>query len=399
MITLNGYPILSLELIESKQGNWICDVEAKVPEEESVDSVTIDFEGATYSGAVFRGGQEAGRYRARVVGGKGGLTKDVEARFYGSTTAGQVLNDLATDSGEKLSNLIGPEVKSFSLSRWLRPVGNGRKALGDLATALGMTWRVLRDGTLWIGTDRYEPVTPEDFGARILSPDALHGSVESAPDWPGVRPGVLFLDRKVANVVTTVREGRLRQIVYFEDESRPLGKLGAILSRLVESIVGRRIDYAQSYPCSVVKQSGDLLDVVPDNPKIKGDGLTKLPIRHGVPGMRVEVTKGARCRVRFDNGNPSEPYVALWDFAAGDVTLIEIGQNADYVALAGLVADQFDQVNQDITDLKNQTYTAINAVGAGTAANGPAAATSFQSATAAIPSTPGDVASSIFKTA
>ncbi|HXS18034.1 MAG TPA: hypothetical protein VN764_12640, partial [Polyangiaceae bacterium] len=76
---------------------------------------------------------------------------------------------------------------------------------------------------------------------------------------------------------------------------------------------------------------------------------------------------------------------------------VEVGEEPDFVALAGPVKDEFDRVKQDIQTLKNQTYTAINAVGVGIGANGPAAATSFQGATSSIPSSPGEVKATVLK--
>lgn len=326
-ITANGKPVLNLELREGKKGNWSCDLE--VDSTTDLDrAVTIDFgnEEARFSGTVYRGGVEAGRWRGRVFGGRGGLQEALDSRYYGSTDVVTVLRDLASDTGETLDENIPASLKRHALGRWVRPEGDGRKALGDLATLLDVTWRVTREGTLWLGTDRYEPVEPETFRHQTLSQDPLAGSLVSAPDYPGVRPGVSFLGRKVANTVTTLRGGELRQVVFFEDEGGGEDRTVSVLRRLIEAVVGRRIDYSQSYPARVIRQTSDgLLEVIPDSPRIRGAGLTRLPIRLGLPGTRVEVAKGARVRVHFDEGDPSKPFAALWDTNPADVSLIEIG--------------------------------------------------------------------------
>src|SRR5690606_20166578 len=68
-----------------------------------------------------------------------------------------------------------------------------------------------------------------------------------------------------------------------------------------------------------------------------------------------------------------------------------------WVAMAQLVADQFTRVNNDITTLKTAIGGGFTAVGAAMAANGALGKTAFDSASSAIPSAVGDVASTKLK--
>lgn len=95
---------------------------------------------------------------------------------------------------------------------------------------------------------------------------------------------------------------------------------------LVENLVGRRIDYAQFYPADVVAQNADgTLQVLPDDEKIRGTGLDRVPIRHGLPGTSVVVSQGAKVRVGFEAGDPGRPYAGLWDTDAAFVTITLAG--------------------------------------------------------------------------
>ncbi len=95
---------------------------------------------------------------------------------------------------------------------------------------------------------------------------------------------------------------------------------------MIENLVGRRIDYSQLYPAAVVSQNSDgTLQVIPDSPKIQGTGMNNVRIRHGLPGTAVVVSQGARVRIGFENGDPSQPFAGLWDTDAAFVTITFAG--------------------------------------------------------------------------
>lgn len=106
---------------------------------------------------------------------------------------------------------------------------------------------------------------------------------------------------------------------------------------LFEAAVRRIMSFARyygTYEATVQGQNDDdTVAVLPDDPSIRGDGLDKVPIRHGLPGVTVRVATGARCLLGFDNGDPKRPYVSLW--AAGSVEEIRFGSGALQVARVG----------------------------------------------------------------
>jgi hypothetical protein len=138
-----------------------------------------------------------------------------------------------------------------------------------------------------------------------------------APDSPAIRPGTSFLSRRVSRVVTRVDAVRLRQEVVFEDSSTgaapPLSRTAREVAAVIESQVGNRLDYSRLYTAKVIKQAFDgALEVLADDPKVRGNGITRVPIRHGVPGMSVKVANGSRVMIFFENGDPKAPAAALW---------------------------------------------------------------------------------------
>jgi len=105
------------------------------------------------------------------------------------------------------------------------------------------------------------------------------------------------------------------------------------LENIVRRIV-HELPYLRSYQATVEKQHDDYtVDVTPDDESIRGNGLIGLPIRHGIPGVRVRVASGARVMLRFADGDPRKPYVALWD--EGSVESIEFAGGSRAVARVG----------------------------------------------------------------
>ena len=128
------------------------------------------------------------------------------------------------------------------------------------------------------------------------------------------------------------------------------------LADIIENLVGRRIDYSRLYPASVVKQNADgTLQLLADSPKIRGTGHNNVRIRHGLPGVSVVVAQGARVRIGFENGSPSDPFASLWDTDAAFVTInLGLASNTEFVALA----DKTDTELGKILSLL-QTWTTV----------------------------------------
>lgn len=115
---------------------------------------------------------------------------------------------------------------------------------------------------------------------------------------------------------------------------------------IIENLVGRQIDYTKMYPAVVVKQNSDgTLQLLVDDTKTRGTGHNNIPIRHGLPGVSVTVSQGARVRLGFENGKPSAPYAALWDTDAAFITInLGLASNTEFVALSNLVDDELAKI-------------------------------------------------------
>jgi len=91
------------------------------------------------------------------------------------------------------------------------------------------------------------------------------------------------------------------------DESHPF-------VQAVRAVLEDRLLYLGQYICTVQSQDDDgRLDLLPDDERVRGTGLTKVPIRYGIPGVKARVRAGARVTLGFEAGDPGRPYAGVWD--------------------------------------------------------------------------------------
>lgn len=327
----NGKPLLTAVLSEPGSRAWIIDVEVESGE-DLTPNVTVELgnRSATLVGTVVRGGVYQGRYAAQLVGGAGGLGRELPARYYDAVPVRTVLAGIMADAGEELDGTVAASILGRSLSRWIRPRGTAAEALDDLAKELGVVWRVTRAGKIWLGAETWPKL---EMSNVEMARGRAGGTLSLAPsEAPLVRPGVTFQGERVSYVVTTLSGGKLRQELWL-DEGRG-DRVASAFERLFERFIGRKAKYLGHYPATVVRQSADglSLEVVPDDEEIRGEGLKRVPIRHGSPGWGVRVPKGTRIEVAFDGGDPSRPRVANWFPGAAD----EVTFNGGTRGVAGL---------------------------------------------------------------
>jgi hypothetical protein len=346
--TANGRAILRAAIHVPRVGVWHADVEVEGEEDDAITgSVDLEFEGITWSGTVRRGGVDNGRIVLLVVGGAGGLERELDPKYYVDATSALPLDDIIRECGESLSSSSAAEARSMQLARWTRRRERGGVSLADLASALGLDWRVLPDGEVWVGT--------EAWSAATLEHDVIH--VDPARDYrllgvdaPTLVPGTTLDGRRVGYVLHTIDPRSVRSEVWLDpSEGRLSDRPKRWLERFLDRVL-RRVDRTALYPARVVQQSADgTLEVQIDDQR--WSSLTKVPIRPFVPGATIKVAGGARVLIGWEEADPRKPYAALWesgtltDLTVAAQTLIKFGENAtDFVALASLVKQRIDDI-------------------------------------------------------
>lgn len=315
VLSVNGIAVLEGELRHARAGAWVAEVALDGSQAVAGKVTVTSFdEQLRLVGTVDRGGVFADTPRARIVGGAGGLEKPVEPQSYVSMPVRVVLEDILRAGGETLSPTSDAGVLRTVLSNWARERTTVSMALRALLDTIDATWRVLPDGTVWVGKASW-PAAPK-FEYEVLDEDLAQDRMVLGVDAPALLAGTTFRDRKVS-VVRHVVGDAVRTEVLFERDGEG-SRLLAALQRLVRRLFSR-IDYLAAYPARVVTQNGDLsLELKPESDRLPP--LSKVPVRVGIPGMKVKVSAGATVLVTFEAGDPRRPVATLW----GDSGLVEV---------------------------------------------------------------------------
>jgi hypothetical protein len=351
-LTLNNEPVLVASLHLPLNGAWSAELQVSSDVEYQVgDIVTLGLPGnVEYVGRVQRAGIFGERLRVRLTGGSVDWGQLVDARHYRDSDGDQALRDLGVQCEAPLE---------LDLPFWSRPQDTIGSAVQALATLAQVNWRVLSNGTVRIRAEEPFSVSPD---AQEIRRDAARGLVEVAPEAAVIQPGTTLGDDLIGDVLYDFGESGLRCRYYTESRARLRGALERVVRWVMRDTL-----YLGLYVCTVAAQNADgTLDVLPDDLRLRSSGLQSVPIRHGLPGVTVEVPAGERILLGFNDGDPRQPYCSLWH--SGQVTKVRIG-GEEAVALASLVSARLDAIQQAFdTHTHTVATTGTAAAQTGTAA-------------------------------
>lgn len=301
-----GAPLLTAEVTMLSTGAWHAQLGIDSEQEPTGPYVfrigAVEFRGTIVPG---RSGHFGGRTKLRIVGGAGGLSKTLKARNYsgGTHTVRQILDDILRETGESLSSQSDAAVLGTRLAAWHRTEFTAKECLDALIGHAGASWRILRDGTLWVGVDTWPEVTPD---GELIDEDWSDGVITVSSDDPTGVPGVTISGQQVEQVVHRLDERGIRTDFYARSPK-------SVLTRFLAPL-RTELDYAAKWRCRVVTQNADrTLQLMPDEPRMRGQGLDKVKIRVGLPGMKINAQAGATCNLGFENRDPSKPYATDWE--------------------------------------------------------------------------------------
>jgi len=298
-LTIRGVDAIGGVLEMPLRGPWVYtgDVDSQSFATGHADLVYAGKKAVTFSGTIMESATEAARTRVRMVGGAGGLSKTLPALGYGETPASTVVRDIAAGCGEALADGVADALRDTLLAGWQRSKGTGNRALEALCDHLGTGWnyRILANGTLWVGKETWDQFTPEPFKER--DPDE-NGVATYAPDQPDLKPGVNVGGKRVSSVKHSF-EGSLRS---FATMLKSLTEGGDRERKAQEAFVRSKIPELErmaTYEARVISQaSTGRVDVKSDDERM-GD-MPAVPLFFGVPGMRVVLGEDVRVKVAFD---------------------------------------------------------------------------------------------------
>jgi hypothetical protein len=186
-------PVLSASILLPRTGAWVADVQTDGDgPADGAPVVLAHADGLAFAGAVVRGGPWQGAWRGRIVGGRGGLSRELQAAPYRNVTLAIIVEDLLREAGElPLAVDSDADALALAVGRWLRAPGPAGHALAECARVVGRLWRVRADGAVWIGADTY-PEVVVGIGTDVLLRDRGDGWVLLGGDVLGMVPGIIL---------------------------------------------------------------------------------------------------------------------------------------------------------------------------------------------------------------
>lgn len=317
---LGASPILAATITLPRVGAWRIDARLDT---RTVPSGRVTFTGGglTLVGTVVRAGAWRGGVEVHVIGGAGGLGTTLAAQAYRSATVRVVATDALTGGGETLSSTSDAEVLATGLDAWVRAEASVGGVLAALAEENGASWRVLADGTVWVGVESWPVVAPAH---ELVRREPSRGRDVVWTERLSLAPGTTFLGRRVEEVEHSIEAQHVRTTVTYADAVGLRAALAAIIRH------EQAIDTFALYPARVAQQHADgTLELAPDDERLPD--ASKVPIRLGIPGASVKVAAGARVLLGFEAGDRRRPYASLWE--SGSVT--ELKLDATTIVLNG----------------------------------------------------------------
>lgn len=218
-IQCNGAPVLKMRLHAPIDAAWVADIEASA-NAPITGAATISDGTNLWKGTVLSSGVVAGLCTAIIVGGKGGLRKPASAKSYVGAIARSVVLDILNEAGESLARASQTASELLVvLEHWTRVAaldeqGTAGAQLASVLEHLGATWRVLPDGTIWIGSPSFRRSTPT--GLFELDREPARGRVHVAIDGLDLLPDSLVKNDRVDAVEYRVDENGLVATYWLE---------------------------------------------------------------------------------------------------------------------------------------------------------------------------------------
>lgn len=339
LVTSSGtyLDVMNADILFPYFGNWTAHLVFANAESAPQGNCTLTIFGKNYESYVIptRSSDSERRFYAMAIGGNGGLSKTISSKMYNSQIqVSLILNDLLSEAGESLSPTSSQTILNTIIPGWTRMQGSASISLSQLIDSVGGIWRVLEDGSIFVGFDTFSQAPP--FDGIVLYQDPVHANATLATQVLGLLPGQRFpnspydnlSNRKIGACRYVIDPERTTLTSWFLEES---GVYTDPLHQGLESFileVMRGVDYLAEYPCQVLMQRGDgTVDVQPDSGKLPM--LTSVPMYVPVRGGKLRAKAGDRGKVIFVNGNPQIVRFELFDTGVGGAKVARENDTVD----------------------------------------------------------------------
>lgn len=315
LVEVNGSGVIDGKLFIPRSGAWHAKlrVDSTDPITGAITISTADGR-QVLQGTVWRGGEYVDTAFLNIVGGAGGLRTPARAKAYNQTSLRIVLGDLVSGAGEKLSPASDAATLARPLAAWTTAaIATGGAITRVLRSAApSATWRVLPDGTIWVGPETWPDsgLSTDDY--QILDEEPRQLVALLGVEAPILLAGTTLAGRRVSRAVHSIDGEGVRTTVWFEDAqtgAAPTGDrlkdaFGAAVSAVTPSpLLGL-------YWARVIAQNGGTIDVEIENPTIAKflPAPKGVPLTMPAPGAAVQMAATGRLLIGWSGGDPARPY-------------------------------------------------------------------------------------------
>lgn len=314
---LNGSQIISINIEIPYHGTWIatnCHVDSNVIFNIG-DKVTLNFLDKTMPAIIFETDVYQDYQQCTLVGGTGLMSIELESKNYNSISIGQIVIDIAKQTGNSVSSLCNKELMNIIVPRFSIVKMSASLMLEKLLESYSALWRILPDGSLWVGYEQYPIVDITQY--EVLN------------KFPSDSKWEIYNDKTLLEPLNSLGGINIKETIYLIQDSElkvylKYNNLGNDNQLALNNQDNQHL-YNTTYRCKVISQKSDgSIDAIPDpaNPLVK-NGFTNVPIIYPLPGMSIKVSQGAICYIFFANNSPEYPRVIGWE-DIGNSTSVEV---------------------------------------------------------------------------
>lgn len=218
LVAVNGLSVLDgSSLYFPRVGAWHAEFKVDTPDAIGpACEININDGKLVLKGTADRTGTFVDAGFVRVVAGKDGLGTTAKPKHYDDPSIRIILADLVATAGEAIASSADASMLARHLTAWTttgRPVGNVVDLL--LRQVPGASWRMLADGTLWVGAETWPDsgLSTDDY--QVLAELPSDGTAELGLEAPVLLAGVALAGRRVSAVEHRIGAG-VRATVWFE---------------------------------------------------------------------------------------------------------------------------------------------------------------------------------------
>ncbi len=217
LVTCAGSDVISGRVKMPERGAWSSELKVDTAQMPS-GQVKLEADGGiSLSGTVLGGAVYLDVAHVHLVGGAGGLGKSVTAAAYRNAQLRDPLTAVLNAGSEKLSDTVEQTLLTTQLPFWSTLATTVAVALDQICAAAGdgVLWRVLADGSIWIGVDTWPAESlPDD--AVILDEAPDDGRYLIGVQTPALLPGVNLSDlsKNVVGVDHWISADEIRTVAW-----------------------------------------------------------------------------------------------------------------------------------------------------------------------------------------